>query len=120
MRQVAHQVDEPEPFLAEEVLGRHLHVGERQFGGVLGLKADLVQVAARSKPSIPRSTTSNEKPCAPLSGSVCATTMTRSALMPLVMKVGAVQDVMVTVLDGTGLDALEDRYRCQVRSSRLR
>jgi hypothetical protein len=36
---------------------------------------------------MPRSTTSSEKPCAPLSGSVQATTITRSALMPFVMNV---------------------------------
>ncbi|SKU38747.1 Uncharacterised protein [Mycobacteroides abscessus subsp. abscessus] len=38
---------------------------------------------------MPRSTTISEKPSAPFSGSVCATTITRSALMPLVMKVFA-------------------------------
>jgi hypothetical protein len=36
---------------------------------------------------MPRSTTSSEKPSAPFSGSVHATTITRSACMPLVMNV---------------------------------
>ena len=46
LRQVLHQVDEAHALLAEQVLGGHLHVGEGQLGGVLGLQADLVEVAA--------------------------------------------------------------------------
>ncbi len=46
LRQVLHQVDEAHALLAEQVLGGHLDVGEGQFGGVLGVQADLVEVAA--------------------------------------------------------------------------
>ena len=46
LRQVLHQVDEAHALLAEQVLGRHLDVGEGQLGGVLGVQADLVEVAA--------------------------------------------------------------------------
>ena len=46
LRQVLHQVDEAHALLAEQVLGGHLDVGERQLGGVLGVQADLVQVPA--------------------------------------------------------------------------
>ncbi|CFS46054.1 Uncharacterised protein [Mycobacterium tuberculosis] len=41
----------------------------------------------RSNPAMPRSTTNKLNPCAPFSGSVCATTITRSELIPLVMNV---------------------------------
>ena len=51
------------------------------------LMPTLSRLRPRSKPGMPRSTASSEKPCAPLSGSVRATTSTRSALMPLVMNV---------------------------------
>ena len=44
--QVLHQVDEAHALLPEQVLGGHLDVGERQFGGVLRIQPDLVQVAA--------------------------------------------------------------------------
>ena len=36
----------PDALLAEQVLGGHLDVGEGQFGGVLRVQADLVEVAA--------------------------------------------------------------------------
>jgi hypothetical protein len=49
--------------------------------------ADLVELAAALEASIPRSTTSRLIPPCLASGSVLATTMTRSARMPLVMKV---------------------------------
>ena len=47
----------------------------------------LSSLRPRLKPGMPRSTTSRLMPRAPASGSVRATTMTRSALMPLVMNV---------------------------------
>ena len=36
----------PWPSVAEQVGLRHAHIVEEQFGGVLGVQADLVQVAA--------------------------------------------------------------------------
>ena len=45
-RQVHHQRDEAGALLAEQVLLGHLDVVEEQLGGVLGLHADLVEVAA--------------------------------------------------------------------------
>ncbi len=47
----------------------------------------LSRLRPRSKPSIPRSTTSRLMPLWPASGSVRQTTITRSARMPLLMKV---------------------------------
>ena len=47
----------------------------------------LSRLRPRSKPSMPRSTTSRLMPLWPASGSVRATTMTRSERMPLEMKV---------------------------------
>ena len=46
LRKVLHQVDEARALLAEQVLGGHLHVGEGQLRGVLGVETDLVEVAA--------------------------------------------------------------------------
>jgi hypothetical protein len=44
--QVGDQVGEALALLAQQVGGRHLHVGEEQLGGVLGVHPDLGQVAA--------------------------------------------------------------------------
>ena len=44
--QVLHQVDEAHALFAEQVLGGHLHVGERQLCGVLAVQADLVELAS--------------------------------------------------------------------------
>ena len=46
LRQVVDQVREALALDAEQVADRHLHVGEEQLGGVLGVQADLVEVAA--------------------------------------------------------------------------
>ena len=47
LRQLLHQLDEALPFLvAEQVGGRHAHVVEEQLRRVVGLQADLVEVAA--------------------------------------------------------------------------
>ncbi len=52
------------------------------------LRPTLSRLRPRSKPAMPRSTTSSDVPYAAFaSGSVLATTMTRSELMPLVMNV---------------------------------
>ena len=47
----------------------------------------LARLRPRSKPSMPRSTTSSEMPWCPASGSVRQTTTTRSDRIPLEMKV---------------------------------
>ena len=51
------------------------------------LRPILSRLRPRSKPAIPRSTTIRLMPLWPASGSVLATTITRSAWMPLLMKV---------------------------------
>ena len=51
------------------------------------LRPILSSLRPRSNPSMPRSTTSSEMPWWPASGSVRATTMTRSDRMPLEMNV---------------------------------
>ena len=44
--QVAHELEERHPLLAEPVRDGHLDIVEEQFGGVLGVEAHLVEVAA--------------------------------------------------------------------------
>ena len=44
LRQVLHQVDEAHALFAEQVLGGHFDVGERQLGGVLPVQTDLVEL----------------------------------------------------------------------------
>jgi hypothetical protein len=44
--QVGNQVAEPGTLVAQQVGDRHLDVVEEELGGVLGVEADLVQVAA--------------------------------------------------------------------------
>ena len=46
LRQVVHQLEEPLALGAEQVLRRDVHVGEEQLGRVLGVQAELLQVAA--------------------------------------------------------------------------
>src|SRR3954447_13574645 len=46
LRKVHHQVDEPLALLAEQVLLRHRDVVEEELSGVLGLEADLLEVPA--------------------------------------------------------------------------
>ena len=73
---------------AEQVRGRHAHVVEEELGRVLRLHADLVEIAPALKAAASSvSTTISEVPLAPRAGSVLATTMTRSASWPLLMKV---------------------------------
>src|SRR5918999_1480495 len=48
--EVLHEVGEALALLAEEVGGRHPHVVEEQLGGVLGVQAHLVEVAAALEP----------------------------------------------------------------------
>ena len=87
--QVVHEVDEALALgRPEQVRDRHLHVGEEQLGGVLRVLADLFEVAAtlEARPSRARGS-SSDMPLCFCDGSVLTAVMTRSALMPLVMKV---------------------------------
>jgi len=60
---------------------------EEEFGGVLGVLAELLQVSASFESSIPRSNTRRDMPEWRLAGSVLTAVITRSALIPFVMKV---------------------------------
>ena len=65
-----------------------LHVGEGQLSGVLSVQADLVQVPAALEPLHAAFDDQQRKALRALvSGSVWATTITRSELIPLVMNV---------------------------------
>ena len=49
LRQLAHQIFETPAFLAKTVRDRNTHIGKEQFGGVGGVLADLVEIAATGK-----------------------------------------------------------------------
>jgi len=82
-----HELDEALALLAQQVGGGDLDVGEEQLGGVLGVLADLLEVPAPVEAVHPRSRTSSDMPLCFSDGSVLTAVMTRSALIPLVMKV---------------------------------
>ena len=86
--QVLDEVDEALALLAEQVGRRHPGIGEEQLGGVLRLEADLVEVAAALETGQcrVRRRSATARP-APWAGSVLTATMTRSARMPLLIKV---------------------------------
>ena len=73
-------------FLAEQVRARHPHAVEEQLRGVLRLEAPISRLRPRANPSRSVSTSTRLVPRAPFSGSVLATTTTRSAIWPLVMR----------------------------------
>jgi hypothetical protein len=50
LRQVGHQVAEALALLTQQVGHRHVHIGEEQLGGVLGVHADLVEVSPPLEP----------------------------------------------------------------------
>ena len=86
--QPLHQVHEAAAELAQQVGRGHRHVVEEQLGGVRLGQADLVQLAAAVEAGhVALHRKQADRPARPRSGSVRATTMTRSALMPLVMNV---------------------------------
>ena len=65
-----------------------MHVGEEQLGGVLGVQADLLEVAAALEAvHAPLEDEQATCPCGAALGSVFTAVITRSALMPLVMNV---------------------------------
>jgi hypothetical protein len=77
----------PWPSVAEQVLDGHPHVVEEQLGGVLAVQADLVEVAAPLEALHAPLEHQQAHALVRWVGSVLTATMTRSALMPLVMKV---------------------------------
>ena len=78
----------PAALLAEEVLLGHLRRLSKKSSAVsCAFRPILSRLRPRSKPAMPRSTTSRLMPWWPASGSVRATTITRSDMMPLLMKV---------------------------------
>ena len=77
----------PLPFLAQQVVGRHPHVVEEQLGGVLRLQAQLLERWPARSPACRVSTSEQARALGAALGSVLATTITRSACQPLVMKV---------------------------------
>ena len=85
---LSHEVREALALVAEQVVDRHLHVGEEQLGGVLGVQADLVEVAAPLEAvHAPLEHEQAHALVASAAGSVLTAVITRSALMPLVMNV---------------------------------
>ncbi len=88
--QLLHQLDEALALdAADDVLGRNLHVIEEEFGGVVALHADLVEVATALEAlgSVGFDDDQATCPWRPAVGSVLATTMMKLASWPLVMKV---------------------------------
>ena len=88
LRQFAHQVAEALAFLAETVAHRHAHVVEEELGRVLRVHGRPCRACGRggSPRASPRPTI-RLTPLAPAAGSVLHTTMIRSAIRPLLMKV---------------------------------
>ena len=81
-------VDEAGALLAEQVRLRHLDVVEEQLGGVLGVLADLVEVAAALEAL--HAALDDEQADALVAGvgvGAATTTITRSDRMPLEMNV---------------------------------
>jgi hypothetical protein len=74
-------------FAAEQVLRRRDHVLEEQFRRVGGVQADLVEVAAAPETVIARGFDDDQRKALGAGPPVRATTMIRSAVWPLVMKV---------------------------------
>ena len=72
---------------AEQVLDRHARIGEGQLGGVLGVLTELLQVASALEPLAAALDHEQADAAVSLDGSVFTARITRSALMPLVMKV---------------------------------
>ena len=106
--QVLHQVDEAHALLAEQVLGGHLHVGERQLCGVLRVQADLVEVAAALEALHAALDDQQREALGALVGiglrdhdhQVGVDAVGDEGL-------GAVEHVVIALLDGAGLDALQ-------------
>lgn len=71
----------------DEVLLGDLDVLEEQFGGVGGVLADLVELAAAGEPSIPSSIISRLMPLCLADGSVLTAVSTSLDSRPLLMKV---------------------------------
>ena len=91
LRQVLAQVGEALALLAEQVLDGHLDVGEGQLGGVGGLQAELVELAA-DRVALGLGVDDEEGDAVAavvlaVAGEVRAQTITRSAWTPPVMKV---------------------------------
>ena len=98
----------PGALLAEEVLLRHPHVVEEQLGGVLGVLADLVQVAAALEAL--HAALDHEQRDALVAGvGVGARDDDHQVGQDAVgdERLAAVEDVVVALVDGGGADALE-------------
>ena len=89
LRELAHHLGEALALdAAEEVLRRHGHVVEEELGGVGGLQADLVELAAAAEAGGAVGLDGEEADALGASrGSVLAATRMRLACWPLVMKI---------------------------------
>jgi hypothetical protein len=106
--QVGHQLEEPGPLLAEQVLLGTGHIVEEQLGGVLGVLADLVEVAAALEPVHAALDDEQADPLVPGLGvgpgdhdhEVGEDAVGDERLLP-------VEHVVVALVDGRGADALQ-------------
>ena len=81
------EVPEAQPLGAEQVGDRDPHVGEEQLGGVLAVEAELLEVPPALEARHPPLDHQQRHPGMALGGVGLTATITRSALIPLVMKV---------------------------------
>ncbi len=108
LRKVLHEVDEAHPLLAQQIRRRHPHVGEAEFGRVLGLHADLVEIAA----TLEAGHVTLDAEQAEALGALLGIGAGHDEDQVGVDAVGderlrAVEHPVVTVADGAGLDALQ-------------
>ena len=106
--QLPHQVDEALAFLAQQGRGRNPHVGEEQLGGVTGVLADLVQIAALAE-ARQRGIDQEQADAFGTGGRVG---LGRNDHHVGVLAVGdeglgAIQDVIVAILDRAGANGLQ-------------
>ena len=88
LRQLLHQLDKAVAFfLAEQVFRRHHDIVEEQFGRIGGVQPDLVEVAPATIAVGARRLDHDQREAFGAGSPVRATTMTRSAACPLVIKV---------------------------------
>jgi len=106
--QVLHEVDEAHAFVAEQVFGGHPDIGERQLCGVLSIEADLVEFAAALE-ALHAPLDDQQREARRALARVSAGDHDHQVGIDPVGDEGlcAVEDVVVTLFHGAGLDALQ-------------